>query len=73
MSHLVSDAHAEYTRKKLMRMLSIRNSSCPYAQGTNQSLMQMLSIFKNFLDFKLQSRPPIETLCCKNHENPSDR
>jgi hypothetical protein len=27
MPHLVSDAHAEHTRKELMRMLSIRISS----------------------------------------------
>jgi hypothetical protein len=45
MPHLVSDAHAEHTRKELMRMLSIRISPDAYAQGTHQFLMRMLSIF----------------------------
>ncbi len=53
-AHLVSDAHAEHTRKELMRMLSIRISSwcvCSgyasvpdaYAQCTHQFLTRMLS------------------------------
>jgi hypothetical protein len=54
--HLVSDAQAEHTRKELMRTLSMCISSLracsgnasvpdPYAQGTHQSLMCMLSMF----------------------------
>jgi hypothetical protein len=53
--HLVSDAHAEHTRKELMRMLSMRISSlyvcsacapvpCAHAQLAHQFLMRMLSI-----------------------------
>jgi hypothetical protein len=33
MPHLVSDAHAEHTRKELVRMLSIRISSCCVCSG----------------------------------------
>jgi hypothetical protein len=56
MLHLVSDPHAEHTRKARMRMLSRPISSwcvCSgyasvpdaYAQGTHQFLMRMLSMF----------------------------
>jgi hypothetical protein len=55
MPHLVSGAHAEHTRKELMRMLSIRISSLrvcsvhapvpdSYAQCTHQFLTRTLSV-----------------------------
>jgi hypothetical protein len=56
MPHLVSDAHAEHTRKELMRMLSMRTSSLrvcsawfvgtsiTYCRYKNGKLMRMLSI-----------------------------
>jgi hypothetical protein len=45
MPHLVSYAHAEHTRKELMRMLSLPSVLDVYAQGTHQFLMRMLSMF----------------------------
>jgi hypothetical protein len=33
MPHLVSDSHAEHTHKELMRMLSMRISSCCVCSG----------------------------------------
>ena len=56
MPHLVSDAHAEHTRKELMRMLSMRTNSLhvcsawfartsiTYGRYKNGKLMRMLSI-----------------------------
>jgi hypothetical protein len=45
MPHLVSDAHAEHTRKEWYVCSAYASVPDAYAQGTQQFLMRMLSMF----------------------------
>ncbi len=86
---LVPDANAQRTRPFLTRMLRVRISpwcvSSACFEGTALLKIGLSIRVRNFAapneplniyiykNFKSQSRSPVETLWCNNHENPSDR